>query len=99
MYYYIEQNNKPVLVDTDRTRLLTTLKYTPQYKGLVVKSSDVEISVYTEDELALRKVDEQGFALDEKVSKLKEDLVTAQLTNNTEWITSIQAEYATLMEL
>ena len=99
MYYYIEQNNKPVMVDTDRTRLLTTLKYTPQYKGLAVKSSDVEISVYTEDELALRKVDEQGFALDERASKLKEDLVTAQLTNNTDWIASIQAEYATLMGL
>lgn len=99
MYYYIEQNNKPVLVDTDRTRLLTTLKYTPQYKGLVVKSSDVEISVYTEDELALHKVDEQESVLKEKASKLRENLVTAQLTNNTDWIASIQAEYATLMGL
>ena len=99
MYYYIEQNDKPVLVDTDRTRLLTTLKYMPQYKGLPVKSSDVEISVYTEDELALCKVDEQESALKEKASKLREDLVTAQLTNNTDWITSIQAEYATLMGL
>lgn len=99
MYYYIEQNDKPVLVDTDRTRLLTTLKYMPQYKGLPVKSSDVEISVYTEDERALHKVDEQESALEGKASKLREDLVTAQLTNNTEWIASIQAEYATLMGL
>ena len=75
MYYYIEQNDKPVLVDTDRTRLLTTLKYMPQYKGLPVKSSDVEISVYTEDELALHKVDEQESALKEKATlenKIKE---------------------------
>ena len=53
----------------------------------------------TLDELALLKVAEQESALKEKASKLREDLVTAQLTNNTEWIASIQAEYATLMGL
>ena len=53
----------------------------------------------TLDELALLKVTEQESALKEKASKLREDLVTAQLTNNTDWIASIQAEYATLMGL
>ncbi len=35
--YYIEQDGQIKLHDTDRTRLVTTLKFTPQYKGLEIK--------------------------------------------------------------
>lgn len=40
MTYYIEQDNKIKLHDTDRNRLVTTLKFTPQYKGLEIKETD-----------------------------------------------------------
>ena len=38
--YYIEQEGQIKLHDTDRGRLVTTLKFTPQYKGLEIKETD-----------------------------------------------------------
>lgn len=38
--YYIEQEGKIKLHDTDKNRLVTTLKFTPQYKGLEIKETD-----------------------------------------------------------
>lgn len=38
--YYIEKDNKIVLHDTDKTRLVNTLKFTPQYKGLEIKETN-----------------------------------------------------------
>lgn len=38
--YYIEQDGQIKLHDTDRNRLVTTLKFTPQYKGLEIKETD-----------------------------------------------------------
>ena len=40
MTYYIEQDGQIKLHDTDRNRLVTTLKFTPQYKGLEIKETD-----------------------------------------------------------
>lgn len=40
MTYYIEQDGQIKLHDTDRNRLVTTLKFTPQYKGLEIKETE-----------------------------------------------------------
>ena len=40
MTYYIEQEGRIKLHDTDRGRLVTTLKFTPQYKGLEIKETE-----------------------------------------------------------
>ncbi|MBO7190578.1 MAG: hypothetical protein J6V32_00480 [Elusimicrobiaceae bacterium] len=38
--YYIEQEEKIVLFDTDRAKLENTLKFTPQYQGLEIKETE-----------------------------------------------------------
>lgn len=40
MTYYIEQDSKIVLHDTDKKKFQTTLKFMPQYKGLEVKETE-----------------------------------------------------------
>ena len=40
MTYYLEQDNKIVLHDTNRSRLVTTLKFTPQFAGLEIKETE-----------------------------------------------------------
>lgn len=41
--YYIEKDSKIVLLDTDKTKLITTLKFMPQYVGFEIKETDKEI--------------------------------------------------------
>lgn len=41
--YYIEKENKIVLFDTNKQKLLTTLGFMPQYKGLEIQQTDKEI--------------------------------------------------------
>ena len=41
--YYIEQEDKIVLHDTDRERLQTTLTFMPQYAGLAIQETEKEI--------------------------------------------------------
>ena len=38
--YYIEQENKIILLDTNKERLLTTLKFQPQYQGLEIQETE-----------------------------------------------------------
>lgn len=38
--YYIKQQDRIVLFDTDRAKLENTLKFTPQYKGLEIKETE-----------------------------------------------------------
>lgn len=40
MTYYLEQDNKIVLHDTNRSRLITTLKFTPKFAGLEIKETE-----------------------------------------------------------
>lgn len=44
--YYIEKDNKIVLADENKQRLLNTLKLTPQYQGLEVKESDSPVELW-----------------------------------------------------
>lgn len=39
MTYYLEQDGKIVLHDTDKNRIKTTLKFMPQYAGLELKQT------------------------------------------------------------
>ena len=38
--YYLEEDGKIKLYDTDRNRLVTTLKFTPQFAGLEIKETE-----------------------------------------------------------
>lgn len=56
--YYLEKDNKIVLHDTDRNRLFTTLKFTPQYNGLEIKETDRPIEDFEwadTEEYAIKK--------------------------------------------
>ena len=46
MFYYLEQKNNIVIADDNRERLVTTLEFLPQYVGLEIKESDVDIVQY-----------------------------------------------------
>lgn len=41
--YYIEKENKIVLFDTNKQKLLTTLVFMPQYKGFEIQQTDKQI--------------------------------------------------------
>lgn len=41
--YYIEQDDNIILADSDRERLVTTLKFMPEYQDLDIKESDIDI--------------------------------------------------------
>lgn len=41
--YYIEKENKIVLFDTDKQKLISTLGFMPQYKGFEIQQTDKEI--------------------------------------------------------
>lgn len=38
--YYIEKDSKIVMFDTDKIKIQTTLKFTPQYQGLEIKETE-----------------------------------------------------------
>lgn len=38
--FYIEKENKIVMHDTNKNRLVTTLKFTPQFAGLEIKETE-----------------------------------------------------------
>lgn len=44
--YYIEQDSKIVLFDTDKTKLENTLKFMPQYRGLPILETQRPIIDY-----------------------------------------------------
>ena len=43
--FYIEQNNKIVLFDTDRQKLENTLLFTPQYAGLEIQETQEDYTI------------------------------------------------------
>ena len=45
MEYYIQQDNKIVLHDTDRAKLEGTLPFMPQYAGLEILETQKEIII------------------------------------------------------
>ena len=47
--YYIQQNNKILLADTDREKLETTLTFMPQYEGLEIQETERNIIILNDE--------------------------------------------------
>ena len=97
MTYYIEKDGKIVLSDTDKTRFENTLQFMPQFSNLEVKETDQELATKSETETKLDEIDQQARALDQRISELKDDLLTATLANNEDWIKDIKTRYGELI--
>lgn len=77
MTYYIEQNEKIVLFDTDRSKLEKTLSFMPQYSGLEIKETDRPIENFEfadTPEYIAKKTKEQA----QKQIELLEATITAR---------------------
>lgn len=83
MFYYLEQNNNIVIADNDLSRLQTTLDFLPQYEGLKIKESDVDIIQYKDkwyfvnDEEYIRQKEQEekqkrNQEIDSKIKELQE---------------------------
>jgi len=46
MYYYIKDADKVVLVDQDKQRLQTSLRFMPQYTGIEIYESENPVEAY-----------------------------------------------------
>lgn len=61
-YYIKDENEKIILWDTDRIRLVNTLDFMPQYKEALIWETEnpiVDGVIYTEEELAEKEVREE----------------------------------------
>jgi hypothetical protein len=71
--YYIQQNDKIVIFDTDKAKLQTTLDFMPQYKDLEIQETERPI-VLCEDCGAFEFADTDSY-LSEQAIKKRADLV------------------------
>lgn len=88
--YYIEQDSKIVLFDTDKTKLENTLKFMPQYRGLPILETQrpiidyqfADTEQYINKELSLAKQAKLNEATDKAYSfENKDALITVSATN------------------
>lgn len=107
MTYYIEQDNKIVLHDTDKTRLEKTLKFLPQFDGLEIKETQRPIEncewADTPEYIAKkeRKLLEAQVASLEAVSGLirpMREMVLAENSGASEYVKSKAREIEELAE-
>ena len=111
MNYYVLQNDKIALFDTDKKRLQTTLKFKPELADEKIHQTTKEIVeldgkfVFTDEHQeeidAQKELEEQQKAYDENqqaINALKDDLLTATLMGDEDWIADLKAEYAELTE-
>lgn len=107
MTYYIEQDNKIVLHDTDRARLERTLKYMPQYAALTIKETqrpidNCEWADTPEYETKKRKeeVTAQVANLEEQTGLVRaiRELVLAENSGASEFVKSKAQEIETIAE-
>lgn len=107
MTYYIEQDNKIVLHDTDRVRLERTLKYMPQYAALTIKETQRPIEncewADTEEYLQKKHLQEVGNRVDllENTTGLIRairELVLAENSGASEFVKSKAQEIETIAE-
>lgn len=71
MTYYIEQENKIVLFDTDRTQLENTLKFMPQYVGLPIHETERPIENFEWADTPEYIAKKQRQELEQQVAKLE----------------------------
>ena len=111
MNYYVLQNDDIALFDTDKKRLQTTLKFKPELAEAKIHQTTKEIVeldgkfVFTDEHQeeidAQKELEEQQKAYDknqEAINALKDDLLTATLMGDEDWIADLKAEYAKLTE-
>lgn len=110
-YYILNSNDEIELFDTDKSRLQTTLKFKPDLADAKIHQTTnniVELDgkfVFADehqDEIdAQKELEERQKAYDETqqaINGLKDDLLTATLMGDDEWIENLKAEYVELTE-
>lgn len=110
-YYVLNSNDEIELFDTDKKRLQTTLKFKPVLADAKIHQTTKEIVVldghlvfadeHQEEIDAQKELEEQQKAYDENqeaINALKDDLLTATLMGDEDWIADLKAEYAELTE-
>lgn len=105
--YYIEKNKKIVLFDTDRNKLVNSLKFMPQYKAKDIKETERPIENFewadTEEHIAKKQKEElqsQVGALEQQTGltrALREVITTAGLETSS-YIAEKVAEIEELAE-
>lgn len=111
MNYYVVQNKEIALFDTDKKRIETTLKFKPELADAKIHQTTKEIveldgkfvfaDEHQEEIDAQKELEEQQKAYDENqeaINALKDDLLTATLMGDEDWIADLKAEYAELTE-
>lgn len=111
MNYYVLQNDEIALFDTDKSRLQTTLKFKPELADAKIHQTTKEIveldgkfvfaDEHQEEIDALKELEEQQQTYEanqQAINGLKDDLLTATLMGDEEWIADLKAEYAELTE-
>lgn len=107
MTYYIEKDNKIVLHDTDKSRLVRTLKFTPQFAELEIKETERHIEngewADTEDYIAKKhkqEVTQQVNALEEEsgLKRAIRELVLADKSSVSEYVKAKAQEIEALAE-
>lgn len=110
-YYVLNANSEIELFDTSKSRLQTTLKFKPELAEAKLHQTTKEIvelngafvfaDEHQEEINAQKELEEQQKALDENqeaINALKDDLLTATLMGDEDWIADLKTEYAKLTE-
>ena len=110
-YYVLNSNDEIELFDTDKKRLQTTLKFQPELADAKIHQTTKEIveldgkfvfaDEHQEEIDAQKELEEQQKAYEETqqaINGLKDDLLTATLADDQEWIADLKAEYSELIE-
>lgn len=110
-YYVLNSNEEIELFDTDKKRLQTTLKFKPELADEKLHQTTKEIveldgkfvfaDEHQEEIEAQKELEEQQKAYDknqEAINALKDDLLTATLMGDEDWIADLKSEYAKLTE-
>lgn len=105
--YYIEQDSKIVLHDTDRVRLERTLKYMPQYAALTIKETQRPIDSCEWADTHEYEAKKRKEEVTAKVANLEEqtglvrairELVLAENSGASEFVKSKAQEIETIAE-
>lgn len=104
MNYYIEQEGKIVLVDTDKAQLERTLAFTPQYAGLEIQETQRPIENFefadTPEYIAKKAAAEKAARVEELKEQLNElDLKSLRALRAMQAGTGTEADRVKLAEL
>lgn len=95
--YYIEKENKIVLFDTNKQKLISTLGFMPQYKGLEIQETENEIINYN-DELVFASDVQEELLSNAKEAKIQEATDKAYQFENKYGLIKVNATTAETQE-